>query len=202
MKTVQPIRNKEKILEVKTILEKKSLRDLLLFVLPLNCGMRIGDTLSLTVATVKKGIEDGKFRIKEEKTGKERLFPLNNDLIDLLKKYIKGMNDDEYIFSSRQTKGVLRNEKHEAIGTAERKTPAHITRQQASVILTTAFEKAGLKNCNCHTPRKTFGYWHYKTYKDVAMLMQIFGHSAPSITLRYIGINDDMIEENLKNFSL
>lgn len=33
-----------------------------------------------------------------------------------------------------------------------------------------------------HTLRKTFGYWHYKQYKDVAILQDIFNHSAPSIT--------------------
>lgn len=108
------------------------------------------------------------------------------------------MNDDEYIFYSRQAKGLQKSTGK----VTERKTPSHITRQQASVILTNAFDKAGLKNCNCHTPRKTFGYWHYKTFKDVALLMQIFGHSAPSITLRYIGINDDIIKDNLRSFSL
>jgi integrase len=45
-----------------------------------------------------------------------------------------------------------------------------------------------------HTLRKTFGYHFYQRTKDVAMLQQIFGHSASSITLRYIGINDDMMD--------
>lgn len=37
--------------------------------------------------------------------------------------------------------------------------------------------------------RKTFGYFHYQQYKDVVILQEIFNHSSPSVTLRYIGIN-------------
>jgi len=198
MKVVEPIRSKEKIAEVKAILEKSSMRDLLLFTLPLNVGIRIGDCISLKVSDVR---DKDTIEIREQKTNKRRLLPLNNDIIELLKRYTKGMNDDDYLFPSRQQKGLQKTGSNAGTVT-DRKTPSHITRQQASVILTKAFKKAGLKNCNCHSPRKSFGYWHYQTYKDVAFLMMIFGHSAPSITLRYIGINDDIIKENLRNFTL
>ena len=50
--------------------------------------------------------------------------------------------------------------------------------------------------------RKTFGYWHYQKYKDVAILQEIFNHLSPSVTLRYIGINQDNIDKSYMNFSL
>ena len=50
--------------------------------------------------------------------------------------------------------------------------------------------------------RKTFGYHHYKRYKDVAILQEIFNHSAPSITKRYIGIRQDEINDTLNDFRL
>ncbi|MEG1009339.1 MAG: site-specific integrase, partial [Clostridia bacterium] len=53
-----------------------------------------------------------------------------------------------------------------------------------------------------HTMRKTFGYWHYQIYKDIAILQDIFNHSSPSITLRYIGINDDIKDKTIENFYL
>lgn len=53
-----------------------------------------------------------------------------------------------------------------------------------------------------HTMRKTFGYWHYKQFKDVAELQMILNHSHPRITLDYIGITEEQIEQNMKNFSL
>jgi hypothetical protein len=48
--------------------------------------------------------------------------------------------------------------------------------------------------------RKTFGYHFYQQTKDVALLQNIFNHSAPSITLRYIGINDDLLDKAIDDF--
>ena len=42
----------------------------------------------------------------------------------------------------------------------------------------------------------------YQKNKDVALLQSILNHSTPSVTLRYIGINQDMIDSNLKSFFL
>jgi integrase len=60
----------------------------------------------------------------------------------------------------------------------------------------------GLEDIGTHTLRKTFGYHHYQQNKDVAILQQIFNHSSPSITLRYIGINQDIIDRSLEDFCL
>jgi len=49
---------------------------------------------------------------------------------------------------------------------------------------------------------QTFGYHFYQRTRDVAILQQIFGHSVPSVTLHYIGIDDDMIDRTLGDFSL
>ena len=56
--------------------------------------------------------------------------------------------------------------------------------------------------CSNHSLRKTFSYHLYKTYKDVALLQELLNHSSPSITLRYIGISQDNIDESLANFEL
>ena len=50
--------------------------------------------------------------------------------------------------------------------------------------------------------RKTFGYHYYKKTKDVAMLMDLFNHSSPAITLRYIGIRQDQRDKAMSNFDL
>ena len=47
MTTVEPIRNKSDIKKVEKVLAKQSQRDLMLFVLGTNCGLRISDLLSL-----------------------------------------------------------------------------------------------------------------------------------------------------------
>ena len=53
-----------------------------------------------------------------------------------------------------------------------------------------------------HTLRKTFGYHHYQKFKDVAVLQKIFNHYSPQITMRYIGIDQDMIDDSYNNFVL
>ena len=66
-----------------------------------------------------------------------------------------------------------------------------------------ACAEAGIEaHVGTHTMRKTFGYHHYKKFKDVAMLQKIFNHSNPNITLRYIGIEQDQIDESYNNFIL
>jgi hypothetical protein len=42
----------------------------------------------------------------------------------------------------------------------------------------------------------------YQKTKDVALLQQLFKHSAPSVTLRYIGINQDIMDVAIEDFSL
>ena len=53
-----------------------------------------------------------------------------------------------------------------------------------------------------HTLRKTFGYHHYKQFNDIALLQKILNHSSPSITLRYIGIDQETIDISYNNFEL
>ena len=50
--------------------------------------------------------------------------------------------------------------------------------------------------------RKTFGYHQYKNKKDVAMLMTLFNHASPDITLRYIGIQQDQQDKSMDDFYL
>ena len=53
MKFVQPIRDKEKIYQIKNILKKQSYRNYFLFVLGINSGLRISDMLPLKVIDIK-----------------------------------------------------------------------------------------------------------------------------------------------------
>ena len=65
-----------------------------------------------------------------------------------------------------------------------------------------AGQNVGLDEIGTHTLRKTFGYHFYNQTRDIALLQELFNHSSPSITLRYIGINQDKIDQAYDNFSL
>ena len=149
MSTVEPIRNKADIKKVENILSIQSKRDLLLFEIGINCGLRISDILRLNVGDVR---DKTHIQIVEKKTGKFKKFPINSKLKPMIDDFIKGRRNKE------------------SVGT--------------------------------HTMRKTFGYHHYKMFKDVVMLQKIFNHSSPQITLRYIGVEQDEIDDSYKNFVL
>ena len=166
MKYVQPIRDKNKIEEIKTYLKENGSRDLLLFTMGINTGLRISDLLKLKVIDVK-----GKshVEIKEQKTGKVKRFPLLGNLQSMIDEYIKGKLDNDYLFKSRNGSNKP------------------ITRVMAYIIINDACRKAQITdNVGTHTLRKTFGYHHYQTFHDVAILQYLLNHSSPSITLRYI----------------
>ncbi|MCZ8518391.1 MULTISPECIES: tyrosine-type recombinase/integrase [Paenibacillus] len=115
--------------------------------------------------------------------GKMRRLPINAELREIINEYIMGKKDSDPPFPSYRTK-------------------QNIGRVQAYRILNRAAAEVGLSEIGTHTLRETFGYHFYKRYKDVALLQQIFNHSAPSITLRYIGINQDIIDEVVGGFHL
>ncbi|GIN93272.1 site-specific recombinase [Siminovitchia terrae] len=181
IKDVQPIRSLEKINDMKWSLKKWcGERDYILFLLGINAGLRISDLLELKVKEIK-----GKqsIIIREGKTKKPRTIYLTN-IYEELNDYISGLGDSGWLFPSR--KGMR-----------------PITRIQAYRQLNKAARMVDIENgIGTHTMRKTFGYWHYKQFKDVAELQNILNHSHPKITLKYIGITDEQIENNLKHFHL
>jgi len=178
---VEPIRDIEKIQEIKNYLLHRSFRDYFLFVFGINSGLRISDILPLRVMDVKYTTH---LKIKEKKTKNIRKTIITHVLKNEIEKYTYRMADSDYLFPSQ-------------------KGNKPISRVQAWQIINTASKACGVEgSIGTHTLRKTFGYHFYQQSKDVAMLQYIFGHSSPSITLRYIGINDDMVDEALVNFSL
>ena len=182
MKYVQPIRDKNKIEEIKSYLKQNGSRDLLLFTMGINTGLRISDLLKLKVIYVRN---KSHVEIKEQKTGKIKRFPLLGNLQSMIEEYTKGKLDNEYLFRSRE--GANKP----------------ITRVMAYLIINEACQKAGITDSiGTHTLRKTFGYHHYQQFHDVAILQYLLNHSSPSITLRYIGITQDNVENTLQQFEL
>ena len=76
-------------------------------------------------------------------------------------------------------------------------------RTQCYRIINDICRKAGIDyNIGTHTLRKTFGYHHYRKFKDIVVLQKIFNHYSPQVTLRYIGIDQDIIDNSYNNFIL
>lgn len=179
VKDVQPIRNLEKIEDMKWALKRHCTeRDYILFILGINVGLRVGDMLKLKVKDVKK---KKRIVIKEGKTGKPREVYLLS-IYDELNEYISTLNSD-WLFPSRKGDKAI--------------SPTQAYRQ-----LNKAANMADIESMGNHTLRKTFSYWFYKKTLDIVQLQEILNHSHPSITLRYAGIRQEELEDSLKDFKL
>ena len=177
---VQPLRSQQEINDFLFCLRrnKNAERDVFLFLIGINSGLRMSDIVKLK----KQDILSAKNpRIVEQKTGKTRILYLSS-LQDLIQAYTTDLAADAYLFPS--TKGG-----HLAVNTVYQMF------QKVAALL-------GRDDIGTHTLRKTFGYHYYKKTKDVATLMEIFGHSSEAITKRYIGIKEDEISETLLTFRL
>lgn len=179
MSTVEPIRKLSHIKKIEEVLSDNK-RDLLLFTVGINSGLRISDILSLNVADVKN---KSHICIEEKKTGKQKRIAINAKLRSMFSEYTKDVSNDSPLFTTK-----FKN---------------RMNRISAYTIIKEACEKIGLSDrFGTHTMRKTFGYHHYKKYHDIVMLQKLFNHSSPQITLRYVGIEQDKIDRCYRNFIL
>ena len=180
MEFVEPIREKADIEMMKAVLRSKSERNYMMFMFGINSGLRVSDILKLRVLDVT----GWHVTIKEKKTGKLKKFKMTPVLKKAIQDYTRDKEPWELLFKSRQG-----NNKP-------------INRRTADWILKTAANECGLTNIGTHSMRKTFGYHYYQNTKDIGTLMTLFNHAAPSITLKYIGINQDQLDQAMSKFGL
>lgn len=191
MNLVQPIRDPKKIELIKKILLARSTRDHLLFVLGINSGLRISDLLQMRIKdiTTGKGKPKSFYELYEQKTQKHKRFPFSKNVQKAIARYMKeiGGSSEEFVFRTRETQS----------------TGKAMTRMHAYRILNKAAKEAGVnEQIGTHSLRKTFGYHAYRSGADIGVIQKIFNHSAPSITLRYIGITQDEMDDVILKLNL
>lgn len=184
---VEPIKNRKQVEAVENYLAKRSKRNQLIWVFGCNSGLRVSDILGLNIEDVK---DRSYVEIREKKTGKYKRFPLNTKLKKMIKEYLE--TERTKVYSIDENEPLFVGKKH-----------CRLDRSQTYRILNKACEEVGIKvNVGTHTMRKTFGYFFYQKYNDVALLQKILNHSSPAITLRYIGIAQEEIDISYRNFEL
>ena len=181
MNFVEPIRDSQTVQFVEEYLKRTNKRNYIMLIIGIYTGLRISDVLKLRVKDVKNRAN---ISIREIKTGKQKMFEINPRLKKELAVYVQGKNQNDYLIKSRQ--GINKP----------------ISRVQAYLILRDLADLFSLEQVGCHTLRKTFGYHHYNQYHDVLILQKIFNHSHPTITMRYIGIEQETINKSIKNFKI
>ena len=177
--TVEPIRKAKEIAAIKGMLSHKP-RDFALFVVGIHAGLRGSDLLSIRWGDVLA--EDGqvlaKIEITESKTKKRRVLALQENARDALSRWRthSSSNREAYVFAGPDG--------------------GRLTIQRLHQLVNKWTKDAGVKgHFGSHTLRKTYGYHLRRLGVSIETLMKVFGHSSQSITLRYIGIDQDEIDE-------
>jgi integrase len=146
-------------------------------------GLRISDLLQLRFSQFENG---DILTIQEKKTKKIRRIKINPDLKEVVKR-IKGkmgvIDSDQYFFLNRY-------------GTKP------VDKSWVNVQLKKHFKKYGIEmdgNISSHLFRKTLGNRVLKlnnySGEAIILLMELFGHSSPAITKKYLGIREREIHD-------
>ena len=146
-----------------------------LVVFGINSGLRISDILSIKFSD----LENDSISLVEKKTNKKRVIRLNDNIktaYSLLKDRVEVA--DGYVFTSNQN--------------------TVFSRQYINRKLKELFGSKSLA-VSTHSLRKTFGraVWKNNNETDKALLYlsDLFNHSSPGITKRYLGIRQEELDD-------
>ena len=182
-KTVEPIRKIKDIKNIKKLLADKP-RDLLLFTLGVNNGLRAGDLLNLKVDQVKDLQVGDSIIIIEGKTKKKNVLVINKSSYDALQYFFKHSDkeDEDYLFSGRKGNNPI--------------TIPSLNRLIKS--WTGAINLKG--KYGTHSLRKTWGYIQRTVFcVPIEKITQRYLHASPAVTMGYLGLQTQEVEEILVN---
>lgn len=176
----EPIKDLQLLQEMREYLKQKNTRDYMLFLLGIYSGLNISQIIALKVGQVRNKTHFMVTRGKGKRLQYIKIMPV---LKTELNKYTKEMALDSYLLLSRN--GVNKP----------------ITRERAYGILRDLAEHFHLATIGGHTLRKTFGYHIYKQSNDITVVQELLGHEHPSITMKYLGIQTNSIDDLLEEIS-
>lgn len=190
MNFVEPIRNKKKIDAIKKLMKgDEAFRDLLLFVLGINSGLRISDLIKLKwkdfMNNKDKLLKIGeRLELKEQKTDKTKVFVINRSIHEAMSLYAESLDildPEDWVFKSQKKSNGI---------------SMPISRVRAWQVINHYASMIGIKDkIGTHTLRKTFGYHLYKKGVNIEYIQKMLNHSSAAVTLRYIGITQEQLDE-------
>lgn len=208
----KPIKDKQTIKQIKEIyIKKNKKRDLLLFLLAINTGLKLNDLLNLNVKDVKEKeyleikqiniINDDNNNNKIKKNNKEEKENNNNN------NNKNGNNKTDNKTTRKQKINEIPINKtiqkliKEITNKRKPKEPLFISnfggRLDRTLVYktfkeiineSTLIKKEEKKYFSPSSWRKTFGYHYYQKYKDLSYLQYLFSQQTINETIRYIQI--------------
>ncbi|MGN0203222.1 MAG: tyrosine-type recombinase/integrase [Coprococcus sp.] len=166
MNWVAPIKDEETLQKFREALRAIDDKYYILFEIGIGTGLQLQDILQFRVKDVRD--KDALHAVIGTRQI-ERIFPLKPELQAVIKDFIAGRDDEEYLIT----------------GYASTNKP--LSREQAYRIFKQTGSKIGLKSIGTQTMRKTFAWRYYKETGDIHYIQTLLNHASPNITFRYIG---------------
>lgn len=144
-----------------------------------NLALRISDLLAIKFIN----IQGERLIIKESKTGKLANIQLNPKALKIIERIHQEHPQHVYLFQSYRNQQAIN------------RSPRPLTSRSVAKAFTAIGEELNIK-LGTHSMRKTRGYFMYQKTKDLARVMNMLRHSSEKITLRYIGIEQESVDQD------
>ncbi len=182
---VEPIRKEKNIKAILQLLYGNS-RDLLLFTMGINNGIRAGDLLQIKVGDVRYLKPGQVHQIIESKTKKKNMVVINKSVRKALDSFFAQgdhKEDHDYLFKSQKGDN----------------SPLSV--QAVHALIKKWTKTINLKgNYGTHTLRKTWGYQQrVKFGVGFDLIAKRYNHTDPKTTMVYLGIEDKEVHSVLMN---
>ncbi len=202
-KTTQPIRSQSDRDALSSYFWNHNLRDYAFFHFGIATERRISDLVRLTVRDVARIDRKGRFciverfEVREKKTGKFANIILHPSARRALSKYLRQRRKKSESLGALLNEPLFKSRKHGRDG------EYRIREQQAWRVLNNAARACGLNyKIGTHSLRKTFGYILYQSGQSIELIQKFLNHSSPAITLAYIGITQDDMDEAILSMDI
>ncbi|MDQ0205227.1 tyrosine-type recombinase/integrase [Alkalicoccobacillus murimartini] len=158
-------------------------RDYTFMLVLLETGIRVSELEGICVQDIMWN--ESKLHIRNTKTYKERLVPIQNKMKTQLQKYIqvRGRLDSDSLFVTLDGKAM-----------SKRQYQNRVTFYGKQAII------KGVR-CSCHTFRHTFAKLSVKNGAGIFELQQILGHTSMDMVRVYVNLFSDDVIEKHKSFS-
>ena len=148
-----------------------SVRDRLIFLLMLRCGLRVSEVCALSWDAMD--LSAGTIRIIRGKGQVDRIVYLSSDVEQAIQVWREHRTPGRYLFPSRT------------------RTKAHLSRYQINVLMDQYLAAAGLaSHYSPHCLRHTFATQLLNAGVPLEVLKELMGHHSIQITLRYTQLYD------------
>lgn len=166
--------------EINRLFNVFNIRDRLILIMILDCGIRKKELINLKVSNIKKD----RIFIRQGKGRKDRVVPISGFTYNMVNEYIESREvKTDYLFQC--------NYSSDPLGYAG-----------VRMVFRRLKEQTGIERITAHLLRHTYGTYYINTGGDIKVLQLLLGHSEVQTTETYIHLSNLLNVEKYSKFSI